>query len=168
MSEDQMSKALLLELLKSRRAEWDAVLAEVPVEAMTEPGAAGTWSVKDLVAHLNFFESWYGDRLHEQLEGIQYTPTELDWMPFDQRNEIIYQQNRDRPVEEVLAESRVGFQRLLAGVQANPESFLIDPQQFPGAPEPVTIWKMLRGDVYEHYGEHIASIRQWLAARSSA
>ena len=73
---------------------------------MTEPGVAGEWSVKDIVAHLNSFERWYADRLHEALRGEVYTPTEFDWLPFDERNERVFQQNRHRPLADVLAESR--------------------------------------------------------------
>src|SRR5688500_274445 len=100
--DDQMNKAKLLETLRSRRAEWDAVLVEVPRDAMTEPGVAGEWTVKDVVAHLAYHERWYADRLHEALRGERYTPTELDRMPFDERNQHIYRQHRDRPLVEVL------------------------------------------------------------------
>lgn len=161
--EAQMTKAKLLDLLCSKRAEWDAVIAEVPRERMTEPGAAGHWSVKDVIAHLSYHEGWYADRLHEQLRGETYTPSELDMMHWEQRNPIIYERNRDRPLEDVLAESKQVFQRLIEGVEAHSEAFLTEPQVFEGAPEPVVIWMMLRGDVYEHYGQHIPSIKEWLA-----
>lgn len=163
---DEMNKTKLLDLLRIKRAEWDAVLAEVRMDQMTEPGVAGHWSVKDIIAHLTYHERWYADRLHEQLRGEVYIPTAMDEMPFDQRNEHIYQQNRDRPLQDVLAESPQVFQRLIEGGQAQSEAFLTEPQQFEGAPGPVTIWMMLRGDVYEHYGQHIPSIKDWLDARS--
>ncbi len=161
----QMTKSRLLATLRSKRAEWDAVLAEVPVGQMDEPGAAGDWSVKDIVAHLTYHERWFADRLHETLRGETYVPTEMDRMPFDERNHRIYQQNRRRLTAEVLADSQQVFQRLVEGVQAHSEAFLIEPQQFEGVPEPVTVWKMLRGDVYEHYGEHLPAIKSWLATR---
>jgi hypothetical protein len=50
-------------------------------------------------------------------------------------------------------------------VQAHAEEFLIEPQQFEGVAEPLTVWKLLRGDVYEHYGEHVASVKNWLVSR---
>ncbi len=161
----QMTKTRLLATLRSKRAEWDAVLSEVPAAQMDEPGVAGDWSVKDIVAHLTYHERWFADRLDESLRGEIYVPTEMDRMPFDERNDRIYQKNRRRPAAEVLAESRQVFQRLVEGVQAHSEAFLTEPQQFEGVPEAVTIWKMLRGDVYEHYGEHLPSIKSWLAAR---
>ena len=162
--DDNMTKAQLLENLQSKRAEWDAVLAEVPPDRMAEPGVAGEWSVKDIVAHLTYHERWFADRLQERLRGETYVPNELDTMEFDRRNDLIYRQNRDRSIEDVLSESRQTFQRLLEGVQAHSEEFLTQPQQLEGVPVPLTIWKMLRGDVYEHYGLHIPSIREWLAS----
>jgi uncharacterized damage-inducible protein DinB len=163
---DQMTKSKLLELLRVKRAEWDAVLAQVPQDSMTEPGVAGHWSVKDIIAHISYHERWYADRLHEQLRGESYTPTEIDMMPFDERNGHIYEQNRDRSLQEVLVESQQVFPRLIAGVEAHSEAFLTEAQQFEGAPGPVFIWQMLRGDVYDHYAQHIPSIQEWLAARS--
>ena len=161
--EDVQTKAALLERLEAARAAWDAALAEVPEARMTEPGVAGEWSVKDLIAHLTYYEGWIGDRLHEQLRGEGYTPTALDFMG-EARNEVIVQQTRDRALADVRADSRAAFQRLLAGVQAHSEAFLIEPQRFEGAPGPVVVAQLLRGDVYEHYGQHIPTIRQWLAA----
>jgi hypothetical protein len=158
-----MNKAELLELLQTKRAEYDAALAEVPPDQMTQPGAAGEWSIKDIIAHLTYHERWYADRLHEQLRGEVYVSTELDYMPFDERNHLIYLQQKDRPLAEILAESKVAFSKLIEGVKAHPESFLVEPQQLEGAPQPIVIWQMLRGDVYEHYGQHIPSIKNWAA-----
>ncbi|HEX6293166.1 MAG TPA: maleylpyruvate isomerase N-terminal domain-containing protein [Herpetosiphonaceae bacterium] len=164
--DEQMTKAALLAALRAKRAAWDAVLAEVPEALMDEPGVAGEWAVKDIIAHLTYHERWYADRMHEVLRGESYVPNEMDRMDFDERNDRIYQQNRHRPAAEVLAESRQVFQRLIEATEAHAEEFLTQPQQFQGAPGPVIIWKMLRGDVYEHYGQHIPSIQRWLAARN--
>jgi len=140
--DDQMTKSKLLETLRSKRAEWDALLAEVPVERMAESGVAGEWSVKDIIVHLTYHERWIADRLHEGLRGESYAPNEIDAIPFDERNEIVFQRNRNRPLSDVLEESRQAFRQ--------------------GAPGPITIWKFLRGDVYEHYGLHTPAIRSWL------
>ena len=164
---EEMTKARLLELLQTKRAEWDATLAQVPEDRMTEPGVADEWSVRDIVAHITYHERWYADRLHEQLRGEAYTPSQVDMLHFDERNGIVYEQNRHRSPDDVMTESRQVFQRLLEGVQANSEEFLTQPQHFEGAPGPVLIWNMLRGDVYEHYALHIPSIKDWLAAQSA-
>jgi uncharacterized protein (TIGR03083 family) len=165
--DELMTKAILLETLRTRRAEWDAVLAEVPVAQMAEPGVTGEWSVKDVIAHLTYYERWFADRLEEQLRGESYVPTELDFMG-EARNDVVFQQHRDQPLAEVLADSRATFQRLVAGIEVHSEAFLLEPQQFEGAPGPVRIWQMLRGDVYDHYPQHVPAIRQWLAARAGS
>ncbi|HEX5692552.1 MAG TPA: maleylpyruvate isomerase N-terminal domain-containing protein, partial [Roseiflexaceae bacterium] len=73
--EESMTKAKLLETLRRERAEWDALVAQVPRDRMTIPGVAGHWSVKDVIAHLTYYERWLADRLHEQLRGESYMPT---------------------------------------------------------------------------------------------
>jgi hypothetical protein len=161
--DEPMTKATLLELLRTSRAEWDGLLAQIPESWMTEPGAAGYWSVKDIIAHLSYYERWYADRLEEQLRGESYAPQSIDLMHFDQRNEIVYQQNRDRSLADIRAESKQVFQRLIEGVEAHSEAFLTEPHIFEGAPGPVLIWQMLRGDVYAHYPQHMPSVKEWLA-----
>ncbi len=160
--EEPQTKAALLARLEAAWAEWDVVLAGVPEAWLTEPGVAGEWSVKDIIAHLTYYARWIGDRLHEQLHGETYLPTELDFMG-DARNEVIYQQARDRSLADVLADERKAVQRLRAGIEAHSEAFLFEPQRFEGAPQPVVVWHILRGDVYEHYSEHSAAVRAWLA-----
>ena len=161
---EPMTKARLLETLRAKRAAWDAVLAEIPESRMTESGAAGKWSVKDVIAHLTYFERWMADRLQEHLRGENYVPTEMDFMEDDPKNEIIYQQHRDDSLQAVQAESRRAFRELVEGLEAHPESFLIEPQQFEGSPMPVVIWKLVEANIYEHYGIHMPSIKEWLAA----
>lgn len=161
--ETQMTKPRLLETLRTKRAEWDAAVSEVPPNRLTEPGVAGHWSVKDIVSHLTYYERWMADRIHEQLRGENFIPTEIDMIPsIDARNNRIYEQTKDLPLETVLADSRQTFQRLIEGVEAHTEAFLTEPQQFEGAPEPIIVWKMLRSEVYNHYALHIPSIKAWL------
>lgn len=57
--DDRMTKARLLAELRAARGEWDTLMAAVGEERMTEPGAAGDWSVKDVIAHLTSFDQWF-------------------------------------------------------------------------------------------------------------
>lgn len=163
---EEMTKAKLLDLLRTARAEWDALLAQIPPDTMTQPGVAGHWSVKDNIAHMTHFERWYADRIDEALHGVRYTPTPLDMMPVEEQNVVIYDQHRDQPLAEVLAESRATHEKLMQGVAAQSEAFLIQPQTFEGAPGPSLVWQMLEGDVYGHSPDHIGSIKQWWATQS--
>jgi hypothetical protein len=119
-----------------------------------------------MIAHITYYERWMADRMHEQLRGESYTPTSLDQMHFEERNVLIYEEYRGRSISDVLSDSRQVFQRLMEAVQAHSEAFLIDPQRFEGAPGPVVVWQMLQGDVYDHYPQHMPSIKSWLAAQA--
>lgn len=165
--EERMTKAELIGLLEERRAAWDALVARIPAERMVEPGVAGHWSVKDIIAHLTNYERWFADRLAERLRGETYTPTEEDTMG-EARNDLLYERDKDLPLADVLEQSRRAFTDLIAGVRANDEAFLIEPQLMPGIPVPLTVWKMLRGDVYDHYPEHIPSVTAWLEGREAS
>ena len=51
-----MTKAEFLDRLRSGRAEWDALIAQIDEAQMTEPGVVGDWSVKDIIAHVTWSE----------------------------------------------------------------------------------------------------------------
>ena len=54
-----MDKATFLATLVDERAAWEALLAELIQlgdAALTQPLAPGEWSVKDIVAHVAWFE----------------------------------------------------------------------------------------------------------------
>ena len=47
-----MNRAELLDTIRAERGHWDAILTEIDEKRMSEPGIAGAWSVKDIVAHV--------------------------------------------------------------------------------------------------------------------
>ncbi|MEO7913280.1 MAG: maleylpyruvate isomerase N-terminal domain-containing protein [Roseiflexaceae bacterium] len=160
--EQQISRASLLHELCTARVEWDALMAEVGERRMTEPGAVGDWSVKDVMAHLTSYSRWFVNASEAHFRGEPPPLDGTEGMDFEQRNLFWHQQTRDRLLAEVQAESQQVFRRLLEVVEAHSEEFLTQPQQFEGVPAPLLVWKMLEGDIYEHYREHIRTIRAWL------
>ena len=161
--DEPITKAGLLRELRAVRAEWDALMAEVGAARMTEPGAAGDWSIKDVTAHLTSYSRWFVNASEAHFRGEMPPLDGSEGMSFEQRNRYWYQRDRDRSLAEVQAESKQVFGRLLEVVELHSEEFLIQPQQFEGVPNPMLVWKMLEGDGYEHYRDHMRSIRAWLA-----
>jgi hypothetical protein len=51
-----MNSAELLDTMPTERARWEALLIEVGIEQMQEPGAEGQWSIRDIVAHITAYE----------------------------------------------------------------------------------------------------------------
>jgi hypothetical protein len=56
-----MNKSDLLRMLAEAQAEREHILSRVGVERMTEPGVAGSWTVKDVVAHVDHYFHHAGD-----------------------------------------------------------------------------------------------------------
>ena len=162
-----MSKLELLETLRSERERWEALLAEADGPQMEQPGVAGDWSVKDIVAHVTAYERGLVEWLEAALRGESLEFPDLDHPDVDQRNAAIFSENRDRPLRDVLLESRQVFQRLLELIQALPEEELMDPDRTewfvrPRWNESRPLWKCIADDSYKHYHQHIPGIRAWL------
>src|SRR5688500_3936397 len=115
--EVQMTKAKLLEELRWTRAEWDALLAQVAKQrgksAMVEEGAAGTWSVRDLIAHLTSYDRWFVNAAEAQLRGEPPPMDGTEWMGWDERNAIHHRRTLYLSLDEVLIDSRKTYDRLL-------------------------------------------------------
>ena len=143
------------------RAEWERLLAEVSENRMLDPGLPGGWSVKDVIAHVN----WYEREMVDVLEQRALTGSELWALPAEERNVPIYEQGKDRPLDEVLAESNKLFERLWALVSELSDKDLVDASHFEQMPEEWEPWEMLAENTFGHYQQHIPDIRAWLAER---
>src|SRR5207247_8777059 len=102
------SKTHLLAELHTEQAAWEALLDEIGQAHMTQPEVAGGWSIKDIVAHLTAWRRRSVRRLqvllHHAPDFSPPWPTEL--REDDEINAWIYESNRDRPLADVLSESR--------------------------------------------------------------
>ena len=153
-----MNKTELLDTMRDRRAAWDALLSKVGEERMTQPGVAGEWSVKDIVAHVTWAESETAQLL--QPRGL--VGSQLWELPQDERNSVVFELNRDRPLPEVLAEAAAVFQQLLDAVQALAEEDLNDDARLQDMALNGIPWRVVVANSFAHYYQHIPDIRAWL------
>ena len=165
-----MTKDKFLSILHSERATWEALLSEVDVSRMTQPGVAGKWSLKDVLAHIAVYEQWIGSVLEEVMRGETKTldsaqPEDID---VEKRNARFFRENQHRSLEEIRIFSQQAFQYLLAVVQSLPEEDLIGtsprfkhllPAYWPDVP----VWQAIAGASYEHYQQHIPDVRAWVS-----
>jgi hypothetical protein len=77
--------------IRAEWANWEALLAQVGVERMSEPGVEGDQLVKDLVAHVATYEDWMAQLLNA---GGPDIPHVTDGMHQDARNAWIFDQHR--------------------------------------------------------------------------
>ena len=153
-----MELAEFLEKIKTERTAWELQLARVPPEKMIAPGVAGKWSVKDLVAHI----TWSERDMVGLLEARALVGSDLWSLTNEERNEIVCQQNADRPLDEVLSDSKAVYARLLELVTGMSDMELNDPGQFAGMPADWLPWRVIAGNTYIHYREHAKNLEDWL------
>ena len=129
------SKDQLLSALQNEQAGWKRLLDDIGEARMIEPGVAGEWSIKDIVAHLTCWRRRTVGRFqaalkHEPEPAPPWPPHLHETTTDDEINAWIYASNRDRPLTDILQESDVVFQQLVDTLSAFPEAELLDPQRF--------------------------------------
>jgi hypothetical protein len=156
-----LSKTQLLDSMHHEQAAYEALLDEIGPDYMTQPEVAGGWSIKDIVAHLT------GWRRRSVLRFQALLKHESDFSPpwppelqeDDEINAWIYESNRDRPLAEVLGDSRQVFQQLLETLDAFSEDELQDLRRILGLEEEQESSSMFFAHFHE---EHEPDMRAWL------
>jgi hypothetical protein len=165
---DQLnSRAALLDTVRGLRADLEGVIAEVGEARMEEPGSFGDWTFKDVLSHLTGWRLTTAARLEAGLrheEPVFPWPAPLDEEHYtDEINRWFFETNHDKPVAEILRESRETFARVERAIEALTEDDLLLPDRFPW----LGGWPLGPGVVsgtYDHYHEdHEPAIRAWLA-----
>ena len=161
----KMTKERILAKLRAEHDALLAVLAQVPTDQMAEPHFEGGWSVKDLLAHITFWERRPLDRIRATLHDE--TPPPFPPGSVDTINAQAYAASRDRPLADIEAEFHRTFQELLDLVAAMSQEDLDDPQRFPWTRR-TPVKRYLNIDGYGHYAEHTRQIRAWLEGQAPA
>jgi hypothetical protein len=157
------SKAQLLDGLRAEQVQWEALLQDIGEEHMTQPGVAGEWSIKDIVAHIT---AWRRRTVARFQAALRHEPPPPPPWPEhlqndDEINAWFYADDRGRPLANVLRESRDVFDQLVETLDAFPAADLLDPTRFPwlGAEDLPLTGAALFGHFHE---EHEADMRAWL------
>lgn len=147
------------ELLNEAAREYKAfheALAGLNETQMTEVWL-GTWSVRDVVAHIVGWHEEMGPALERLARNERPVPDGVSYEDVDAWNARFAAARRDTPVADVLLEldkTHEYFLRVAAAVPA--ERFQ------PGK----TAWKIVDQNSAHHYREHAEQIRAWRASRN--
>ncbi|KPL78422.1 hypothetical protein ADN00_06770 [Ornatilinea apprima] len=153
-----MTKKEFLRTLRAQRAQWEALVAYIDARDMLKPGPDGGWSVKDIIAHITWYERETVGMLRARaLEGS-------DWwyLPLDERNQRIHEEVSRLPLDAVLDEADMVFADLLNEVEQLSEADLHDVTRFEGWPSDWVPWKAIASNSYEHYQQHLPDLLRWV------
>lgn len=99
-----MNKNDLIQALNRSRERLLRAIEGLEASQLTQPGAVGIWSVKDVLAHLAMWEAQTVTLLYQVRQGMKPTTLHLKTFDNDQQNAQWYEQAKDRPWEQVWAD----------------------------------------------------------------
>lgn len=159
---EQMDKARILDEMYTKFAALENILAPLDETQMTREGVIGDWSIKDVLAHITAWQHrllvWLHAATQNEEPAISGPDSDEE---MDRLNEQFYEENKSRPLDDVLAGFRATYLQIVNDVQVLNDEDLTDPHRFTwmkGNP----LWYVVAGDTYEHYQEHSGSIQEWL------
>lgn len=175
-----MTTQELISTMREGRQHWDDLLRTIGFDHMTQEGANGTWSVKDVIAHITGWDQWTTARIKANLTGT--LPSDIETygheMPdevkqakgFDTINAWFVQTHAHLTPEQTLQESDYVFGTLLTAISSIPDSDLTDPDKtFIGFEwrKDRPLWKILLEMTVEHYEHHAKILSAWQENQST-
>jgi hypothetical protein len=149
------------QLLKRLEKEWTSFkdsYAGLSDPDMIEPGVTGEWSVRDIIAHVTWWEEEALTHLPFIVSGGKAPRYSVTYGGIDAFNALMTEQKRNLSLSEVLREQEDTHRRLINLIQTVPEDQITRETRFR---------HRLRLDTYSHYPKHTDAIRKWRAQTGS-
>jgi len=146
------------QLLKRLDRAWEALkesYADLSDSELMKPGVTGGWSVKDIIAHVTWWEEEALTHLPVILAGGKPPRYSATYGGIDAFNARMAERKRNLPLSEVLRQRDGSHRRLVDFLQSAPEEQFIRETRFR---------HRLRLDTYSHYLKHAEAIRKWRSA----
>ncbi len=162
------AKATLLEKLSIERSRLEDLLSQLTPTAMEQPGVDHEWSVKDILAHLAAWDCRGMDWIATAVGGERPAIPEAGktWDDADALNAATYLANRDRPLDEVLADFQQAQRRLVAQIEALSDDDLRKRLRGQGKGGPGLVSTLVKWR-YRHLRVHRKPIAAFVAATQS-
>ena len=154
-----MSRQAVLALLDRRWQELLDSYAGLSDADLAAPGVTGTWSVKDIIAHVSVWEEEALTHLPVVLAGKRPQRYSTAHGGINAFNARMTERNRALTIAEVLRRRDDTHGRLLEFVGRVPEAECAGDTRFR---------RRLRLDTYGHYAVHTKAIRKWREGRATA
>jgi hypothetical protein len=161
-SNPHYKQALLNSIAREWTALWNAVDLLTP-EQMLTPDAGG-WSPKDNLAHLSewikVLMGYHMDKRPSH-EVLGVSPDVVKNWNFTVINPILFERNRNRSAEDVLAELKTVYAQLIVRLENITFDDLLKQRHADDpAMRPLVLWVL--GNTTEHFAEHRITIEKML------
>ena len=147
-----MKKQQILEKLERTWNDFQQSFSGLPDDLLSQPGANGDWSVKDLMAHVAWWEEETLKHLPDVAQGKRLPRYADLYGGLDAFNRLMWEKWRRASLAEVRQYMLDTHRRLLEYIQAAPDELLQTDTRFR---------HRLRLDTYSHYPEHTRMALAW-------
>jgi hypothetical protein len=151
-----VNKEKVLAKLTLAWADFAGSFSGLTGEKMLEPGVIETWSVRDIVAHVCWWEEESLKHLPQVINGIRPPRYSILYGGIDAFNAQMTSLWSSIPLEQVLRRSDETHRQLLEYLEGIPGQQFISGTRF---------LHRLRLDTYGHYAIHTRAIRLWRAGQ---
>jgi hypothetical protein len=148
-----------MQLLKRIDRAWEELKASyvgLSNSELLEPCVTGNWSVRDIIAHVTWWEEEALKHLPVILAGGKPPRYSVVYGGIDAFNAQMTEQKRNLSLDEVLRQQDETHHRLIDFIQTVPEDQFARETRFR---------RRLRLDTYSHYPKHAEAIRKWREQR---
>jgi hypothetical protein len=147
-----MKTEQILDRLDRAWKDFEESYAGLTEAELLTPGVTGQWSVRDIIAHVTWWEEEALSHLPEVLEGRRPPRYSVKYGGIDAFNALMTEKRKDLSLAEVLRQHDDVHARLVEYVRAAPEDLFATETRFR---------RRLRLDTYSHYPIHAKAIRAW-------
>lgn len=143
------------QVLKQLEKSWIALkqsYAGLSDSELLEPGVAGDWSIKDILAHVATWEAEALKHLPEILNGIVPQRYSVAYGGIDAFNAQMAERNRRLSLDDTRRLLNETHERLIKYIERAPEEQLMRETRFR---------RRLRLDTYGHVQKHARAIAAW-------
>jgi uncharacterized protein (TIGR03083 family) len=147
-----MNRQQLLQKLDQAWAQIKESYAGLSDSQLTEPGVMGDWSVKDILAHVTWWEEEALKHLPLIIKQGKPPRYSTQYGGIDAFNALMMERRQDLSLADVLQQQEETHRRLIDYLQSAPEEQFTHETRFR---------HRLRLDTYSHYPKHAKAIREW-------
>lgn len=152
-----MKPNALIEQIQQDRATFAKHWNGLSEAQMTQrPGVQRDWSVKDLIAHIIWWENHMLNTVIFRLSGIEGVRIE----DYHLVNGYVFEQNKNRNLQDVLTEFESNMSKLSGQISLLSDEQLNKTLTHPTADYPLI--HHISGNSFEHYKEHTDDLRNYV------
>jgi hypothetical protein len=149
-------ESIVADLIEAR-GSFQAAVADVDPALLEAPGMVGTWSAKELIAHLGYWCGHATEAIHMAEQG-RLPDFEPEGPQVEERNATVARVARETDLATVQARETAAAETLIERLRTTDPTLLLERDA--GGD---TLESALRDDGPDHYREHVADLRAWFS-----